>query len=52
METHLAGYTGMMNVETIGGKVIEVHLWFSPQWPNLYGSWFTSSLVDLYCGKG
>jgi hypothetical protein len=51
VETHLAGYTGMLNVETIDGKVIELHLWFSPQWPNLYGSWFTSSLVDLYCGK-
>ncbi|GAQ11670.1 hypothetical protein ALT_8991 [Aspergillus lentulus] len=52
VETHLAGYTGMMNVETIGGKIIEAHLRFSPQWPNLYGSWFTTSLVDLYCGKG
>jgi hypothetical protein len=52
VETHLAGYTGMLNVETIDGKIIELHLWFSPQWPNLYGSWFTSSLVDLYCGKG
>ncbi|KAG2027574.1 hypothetical protein GB937_000013 [Aspergillus fischeri] len=52
VETHLTGYTGMMNVETIGGKIIEAHLRFSPQWPNMYGSWFTSSLVDLYCGKG
>jgi hypothetical protein len=24
VETHLAGYLGMLNVETIGGKVIEV----------------------------
>ncbi|KAH3203255.1 hypothetical protein KXW62_007522 [Aspergillus fumigatus] len=52
VEPHLAGYTGMMNVETIGGKIIEVHLRFSPQWPNMYGSWFIASLVDLYCGKG
>ncbi|PKX89865.1 uncharacterized protein P174DRAFT_464271 [Aspergillus novofumigatus IBT 16806] len=52
VETHLAGNTGMLNVKTIDGKIIEVHLRFSPQWSNLYGSWFTSSLVDLYCGKG
>jgi hypothetical protein len=31
VETHLAGYTGMLNVETIGGSIIEVHLRFSPQ---------------------
>jgi hypothetical protein len=31
VETHLAGNTGMVNVETIDGKIIELHLRFSPQ---------------------
>jgi hypothetical protein len=39
---NLAGYTGMVNAETIGGRIIEVHLRFSDQWPvRLYaeGRW-------------
>ncbi|KAL2856471.1 hypothetical protein BJY01DRAFT_263519 [Aspergillus pseudoustus] len=51
VKTHLAEYTGMLNMETIGGKIIEIHLRFSPQWPDLYGSWFLPSIVDLYSGK-
>jgi hypothetical protein len=31
VETHLAGNTGVVNVETIDGKIIELHLRFSPQ---------------------
>jgi hypothetical protein len=38
----------MLNMETIGNKIIEVHLRFSPQWPDLYGDRFLSSLVSLY----
>ena len=34
---HLAGYTGMANFETIGGRIIEAHLRFADQWPDLYG---------------
>jgi hypothetical protein len=45
---HLQGYTGMMNLETIGGKIIEVHLRFSDQWPDLYGAGWLSALVALY----
>lgn len=52
IETHLGEYTGMLNVELIGGKIIEIHLRFISQWPDLYGCWFVSSLVNLYCGKG
>ena len=33
---HLAGYTGMLNLETIGDTIIEVHLRFADQWPDLY----------------
>lgn len=51
VKKHLSGYSGMANIETIGEKIIEVHLRFSEQWPDLYGPWFLSSLVDLYQGK-
>ena len=46
---HLAGYTGMVNLETIGGRIIEVHLRFADQWPDLYGGdrW-VEALVGLY----
>lgn len=49
MERHLRGYTGMVNLETIGGRVIEAHLRFADQWPDLYGgeAWVTA-LIGLY----
>jgi hypothetical protein len=45
---HLSGYTGMLNVETIGGVIIEVHLRFADQWPDLYGPGWVEALVALY----
>jgi len=45
---HLAGYTGMLNLETIGGTIIEVHLRLSDQWPDLYGAGWVDALVRLY----
>jgi hypothetical protein len=45
---HLAGYTGMVNLETIGGRIIEVHLRFADQWPDLYGDGWVEALVRLY----
>lgn len=45
---HLRGYTGMANIETIGGKIIEVHLRFSDQWPDLYGAGWVEALIGLY----
>ena len=45
---HLAGYTGMLNLETIGGRIIEVHLRFADQWPDLYGKGWVEALVRLY----
>lgn len=45
---HLAGYTGMANLETIGGHIIEVHLRFADQWPDLYGRGWVEALVRLY----
>lgn len=46
--THLAGYSGMANFETIGGRIIEAHLRFSDQWPDLYGAGWLDALVGLY----
>jgi hypothetical protein len=45
---HLTGYTGMLNVETIGGTIIEVHLRFADQWCDLYGQQWFDALVKLY----
>ncbi|MBN8874770.1 MAG: hypothetical protein J0H67_18175 [Rhodospirillales bacterium] len=45
---HLRGYTGMANFETIGGRIIEAHLRFADQWPDLYGAGWTQALVRLY----
>lgn len=45
---HLGDYTGMVNFETIGNRIIEVHLRFADQWPDLYGAGWVSSLVRLY----
>jgi hypothetical protein len=46
--THLAGYTGMVNFETIGNRIIEAHLRFADQWPDLYGPGWVEALVRLY----
>jgi hypothetical protein len=45
---HLRGYTGMLNIETIGGRMIEMHLRFSDQWPDLHGPGWVQALVGLY----
>ena len=45
---HLPGYTGILNTETIGGRMIEMHLRMSDQWPDLYGAGWVEALVRLY----
>lgn len=44
----MSGYTGMMNFETIGGRIIEAHLRFADQWCDLYGKTWAQALVRLY----
>lgn len=44
----LRGYTGMLNLETIGGHIIEAHLRLSDQWPDLYGAGWTDAFVALH----
>jgi len=48
VQKHLAGYTGMLNLETIGGTIIESHLRFADQWPDLYGPGWVDAVVTLY----
>lgn len=48
LRSQLKGYTGMVNFETIGAKIIEVHLRFSDQWPDLYGRGWLDALIRLY----
>jgi hypothetical protein len=38
----------MVNLETVGGSIIEIHLRTSDQWPDLYGHGWVNALVDLY----
>jgi hypothetical protein len=45
---HLRGYTGFVNLETIGGTIIEAHLRFADQWVDLYGAGWLASVVGLY----
>jgi hypothetical protein len=48
LEARVSDYTGMINLETIGGRIIEGHLRFSDQWPDLYGPGWVESLIALY----
>ena len=41
----------MLNLETIGGRIIEVHLRFADQWPDLYGDRWVEALIRLYADK-
>jgi hypothetical protein len=45
---HLKGYTGLLNLETIGGSIIDAHLRLSDQWPDLYGPGWLQAFVTLY----
>jgi hypothetical protein len=44
----LRGYTGIINIESIGGTIIEVHLRLTDQWPDLYGAGWIAAVVRLY----
>jgi hypothetical protein len=48
IRTQLKGYTGILNIETIGGHMIEAHLRMSDQWPDLYGAGWVEAVVRLY----
>lgn len=48
VSAHMAGYTGMMNFETIGGIIIEAHLRFADQWCDLYGVGWVDAVIRLH----
>jgi len=48
VQENMPGYTGMLNFETIGARIIEVHMRFADQWPDLYGQGWVEALVRLY----
>ena len=51
LRKHLRGYSGAVNIETIGGRIIEVHLRFADQWPDLYGDGWLDAIVELYARR-
>ena len=48
LQSNLKGYTGIVNMETIAGKIIECHLRLSDQWVDLNGLNWMDSVVGLY----
>jgi hypothetical protein len=48
LRRHLRGYSGLVNLETIGQAIIECHLRFADQWVDLYGAGWLESVVELY----
>ncbi len=48
LRDNLKEYSGMVNLETIGGIIIEVHLRFADQWVDLYGRGWIDGVVELY----
>lgn len=48
---HLATYIGALNLETIGGRIIEAHLRFADQWVDLYGPGWVAAIVELYTSR-
>jgi len=51
LRRNLRGYNGCVNFETIGGKIIEAHLRFADQWPDLYGHGWVQAVVELYARR-
>jgi hypothetical protein len=45
---NLQGFTGIVNFETIGGRIIECHLRMSEQWLDLNGAGWLAAVVALY----
>jgi hypothetical protein len=51
LSVHMPQYTGMVNLETIDGRIIEVHLRFSDQWLDLYGAGWLQAVAGLYARR-
>jgi hypothetical protein len=49
---HLKGFSGIVNFETMGGRIIECHLRMSEQWLDLNGEGWLAAVVRLYRDGG
>lgn len=47
----LSGFRGVMNIESIDGQVIGIHLRPSNHLVDLYPDWFAETLIEFYSGK-
>jgi hypothetical protein len=47
----MKGYSGLVNFETLGGSIIEVHMRFADQWPDLYGQGWVEAIIRLYADR-
>lgn len=45
---NMQGYTDFMNIESIGGRIIECHLRMTAQWPDLNGEGWLDAVANLY----
>lgn len=45
---YLPDYTGVMNFETIGGRIIEAHLRMADQFADINGPGWVEAVIDLY----
>jgi hypothetical protein len=48
LRRNLKGFTGVVNFETIDGRIIECHLRMSEQWLDINGPGWLASVVGLY----
>jgi hypothetical protein len=48
IRANLDGFSGIVNFETIGGRIIECHLRMADQWPDLNGAGWLEAAVGLY----
>lgn len=48
LAVHLKEFSGIVNFETIGGRIIECHLRMSEQWLDLNGAGWLDAVVRLY----
>lgn len=51
-ERIFCGFTGIINIETIDGGIIEVHLRMASQYIDLYPHGWLNAVVSLYAGNG
>jgi hypothetical protein len=48
LSRYFENFTGIVNIETLGGTIIECHLRMAEQWLDLNGKNWLQSVVDLY----